>query len=410
MSQPRKAFCCLLLIVFLVSGAGGTAAAEESHAESGYGGFVLPSPDNQWRLQLRGLVHFDSRVFFDDETGDDAAEWLLRRVRPSLEGDLGDRVSFRIMPEFGAGSTSLVDGYMDISLSEGLQLRVGKFKPPVGLERLQSARDLRLVERSVVTELVPNRDSGIQLSGASGAGSWAVGLFNGVPDGQSEDRAGDDEPEVAARLILQPLSSAQATLGFGIGATYGNTEGSPESPQLSGYRSPGQNTMFSYREGADGTFADGERVRVVPQFYWYSGPVGLLGEWARVRQEVRRSGPAFDRTDRLEHGAWQLTAEWFVTGERAGLADPEGAGAVQVVARFGHLETDAAAFSEGPHSFADPAGAVREATTWAIGVNWLPTAELKTSLAYQQTTFRGGDPVGDRPDERVLFLRVQLAF
>ena len=37
----------------------------------------------------------------------------------------------------------------------------GKFKVPVGLERLQSANDIRFVERAFPTSLLPNRDLGV---------------------------------------------------------------------------------------------------------------------------------------------------------------------------------------------------------------------------------------------------------
>ena len=409
--SPTSNACAtaMLFTGFLLLLATSALGQSEPRVDAGPGGFALSSGDGDWRLRLRGLVHFDGRAFADDSAPDDDSEWLLRRVRPSLEGEFGDRISFRIMPDFGSGTTTLIDAYIDARLRGGLQLRAGKFKPPVGLERLQSGSDLRLVERSVVTDLLPNRDLGVQLSSA-GRVNWAIGLFNGVADGRSGDQDDDGNQEVAGRLFVQPLGNGGMQLGVGIGASYGKTEGQPLIPLLSSYRSPGQNAAFLYRLGTDGTFADGDRTRVSPQFYWYGGPLGLLGEWASVSQDVRRTGDTFDRSERLRHDAWQLTGEWFVTGETAGYRDPAEVGAVQLVARFSRLEIDDAAFAGGDTSFANPAIAASAADTWAVGVNWFPLAGIKASLAYHQTSFDGGSPSGDRRDEKVLFLRSQLRF
>ncbi len=395
----------------------GTAFAEENAGQAGQvaagsDGFSLASADGAWALELHGLVHFDGRWFSGDSVPDDADEWLLRRVRPSLEGQLGERIAFRIMPDFGEGDTELIDAYVDTGLGGGLTLRAGKFKPPVGLERLQSADSLRMVERSYVSELLPNRDLGLALSGGGERLSWSTGVFNGVNDGRSGDRNDDGNQEVALRLFSHPFGSEDdgTTFGIGIAATYGDTAGTSDTPLLSGYRSPGQETVFSYRSDDAPTIADGDRLRLSPQFYWYRGPLGLLGEWARVRQDVRRTAATFDRAATLEHEAWQLTGEWFLTGGDAGFKDPETAGAVQLVARVARLDIDGQAFAGGPASFADPTIAVRRADTWGAGVNWRPLKGLKTSLVYQQTQFDGGAPGGDRPDEKVVFLRLQQTF
>jgi phosphate-selective porin OprO/OprP len=354
----------------------------------------------------------DGRWFFDDSAPDDDSEWLLRRVRPSFEGKFGERIAFRLMPDFGGGDSQLIDAYVDTTLGAGVLLRAGKFKAPVGLERLQSANSLRMVERSYVTELLPNRDLGVQLFGGSPRLQWAAGLFNGVDDGRSGDQDDDGNQEVALRLFSELFGSSKSAsvFGIGVGASYGSTDGASGTPLLSGYRSPGQNTVFGYRTGGDGTFADGERLRLSPQFYWYSGSVGLMGEWARVSQDVRRVTGGLDRSATLDHDAWQLTAEWFLTGDKAGFRDPETVGAVQLVARISRLSIDDDAFGAGANSFAEPAAAVQTADTWGAGVNWRPMEGLKASFVYQQSSFEGGAPAGDRPDEKVLFVRLQQAF
>ena len=83
---------------------------------------------------------------------------------------------FRIMPDFGGGQSLLYDGYVEGRFHPAAKLRAGKFKPPLGLERLQSAIDMVFVERAAPTLLVPNRDVGVQLGGefAGGKLDYAV--------------------------------------------------------------------------------------------------------------------------------------------------------------------------------------------------------------------------------------------
>src|SRR5690606_40507088 len=103
--------------------------------------------------------------------------FLLRTARPTIEGTLGKWVGYRFTPEFAGDSASIVDAYADLKFSPAATVRVGKFTSPVGLERLQSSASLSDIERALVSELLPNRDIGVQLQGnlAGGKVSYAVG-------------------------------------------------------------------------------------------------------------------------------------------------------------------------------------------------------------------------------------------
>src|SRR5262249_6296880 len=109
-------------------------------------GFGLSSADKAYELKLRGLVQVDGRRHFDTPSGDptlpDRATFLVRRLRPILDGTVFGLVDFRLMPDFGNNSVALLDGYLDAHPRPWLRLRAGKFKPPVGLERLQADQNV----------------------------------------------------------------------------------------------------------------------------------------------------------------------------------------------------------------------------------------------------------------------------
>ncbi|PYQ66426.1 MAG: porin, partial [Acidobacteria bacterium] len=176
-------------------------AKSAGQATAGKDGFSLRSADGNYVLRLRGYVQLDGRFWTGDEQKPQIETFVLRRVRPIFEGTVYKIFDFRIMPDFGQGQTVLQDAYMEARFNPAFRVRAGKFKPPVGLERLQSATDLLFVERALPTNLVPNRDLGIQIGGdlLGGAVSYALGVFNGVPDGSSADADTNNDKEAAGR-------------------------------------------------------------------------------------------------------------------------------------------------------------------------------------------------------------------
>ena len=153
-------------------------------------GLSVRSADNAFAFRLRGYVQSDARFF--DASGPVApgsSTFLLRRVRPVLEATAYKYFGLRLMPDFGGGQVVLYDAYAEAKPNAALNLRLGKFKPPIGLERLQSATDVRFVERGLPTSLVPNRDVGVQLYGdlAKARVQYQVGAFDGAPDAANVD-------------------------------------------------------------------------------------------------------------------------------------------------------------------------------------------------------------------------------
>ena len=254
-------------------------------------GFSLKSANGDFQLKLRGYAQLDGRLFLGDARKPQTDTFLLRRARPILEGTIYRIFEFRIMPDFGGGQATLYDAYLEARFSPTLRLRAGKFKPPVGIERLQSATDLAFAERALPTNLVPNRDLGIQLSGDLLAGKlgYALGVFNGTVDLGNGDADSNDAKDVEARLFWRPFQPAASSvpaidLGLGVGASVGRHEGTATAPGLPSYRAPSQASFFAYRSDGTATgtaIADGRQTRVSPQGWLFVGPWGVLAEGVR---------------------------------------------------------------------------------------------------------------------------------
>jgi phosphate-selective porin OprO and OprP len=400
-----------------------TAAAKDkiSATAGSKDGFSIKSADGKFAVRLKGLVQTDGRFFLSDSAFPVTNTFFLRRARPILEATVGKYLEFRLMPDFGQATTVLFDAYTDVKVSPGFAVRVGKFKAPVDLERLQSASDIVFAERALATNLAPNRDVGLQVSGdiSTGTFTYAAGIFNGVPDLGNGDGDVSDAKDFVGRIFLQPFKHGSlAGLGLGVSGSTGLERGTTAAPQLASYRTAGQQTWFRYLSStttpANNVFADGTRQRLAPQAYWYSGPLGIHGEYILSWQEVKKLNA--DNL-KLQHKAWQATGSYFLTGEKNAWRsvtpkkpfDPAAGtfGAVELAARYSELTIDEATFP----AFANPASTPGKAKAWAVGLNWYLAKTIKVVLDYEHTTFAGGTATGDnREPENFVASRVQYSF
>jgi phosphate-selective porin OprO/OprP len=411
-------------------------------ASFGSDGFTLRSADGANVLRLRGNVSVDGRYFTDSNTPPTADTWLVRRLRPTLEGTLDGRYDFRVMPDFALGKSIVQDAWAAARIQPWLVLTFGKFKAPMGLERLQLEQFARFIEPSLTADLLPYRDLGFKVGGTLSGGllNYDFGVFDGVLDSGSTD--GNTLPDFNStgkftfegRAFARPFVGLDdgllRGLGVGIAGSYVNNRGTVTSTAtnalLASYKTTGQQPLFSYRSNTlasgsvnNAAIAQGVERRLVPQFYYYYRSLGLLGEYVKVDQQLQRQVAATSLRDAtLRHDAWQVQASFFLTGEdeayekfapRRELGHG-GLGAWELVARYHAIHFDSAAFDGGASSFANPATAARAAHAVGVGINWYFNRNVKTQLDYEVTHFDGGAASGNRPNEQVLTSQFALIF
>lgn len=376
-------------------------------------GFTLSSADKNFSISLHGLVQLDSRTYFQNAAqGVDG--FILRRARPIISGTVHHDFDFLFVPDFGGSSTVIQDAYLNYRYNPAFQVQAGKFKVPVGLEYLQSDTYLPFNERSLVSDLVPGRDLGVELHGDLNGGtiSYAAGIFNGVADSaNTANNDFDNDKELAGRLFFQPLKTsgvdALQGLGFGVSGSYGDETG---TSAVNKYKTDGQQNFFSYNATVAG---NGVHWRISPQAYYYYGPLGVLGEYVQSSQNVI----AGLNTGTINNMAWQIVGSWFLTGEKnsySGVTPDHpfnpargGWGAWELSARYEQLDIGSDAFP----TFANLSTSAKSADAWSVGLSWWLNKNVRVLTSFSRTTFSGGDTgaVTQKPEE-VLFTRVQLAF
>jgi phosphate-selective porin OprO and OprP len=388
-------------------------------------GFFLQSPNGDFKLKLRGYTQADARFFpFDSgDTGNDS--FFLRRVRPIFEGTVYKYFDFRIMPDFGGGTTVLQDAYMDVRYLPYASFRAGKFKEPVSLERLQSGAELTFIERSIEDNLVPNRDVGFMLYGdlADSTFTYQLGIFNGVANGaKSSDGDNQTDKDFAGRVFVQPFRSIDVPplkgFGFGVAGTIGQRTNEPESDLT--YKTAGRSNFYQYI-GAANVTGKGDQWRFVPQAYYYVGPFGVMGEYARTESHVKGTlGAAPNPITHPEaderNWGWFTQASYVLTGEDASYKavvpidnfDPMNGrwGAFEIAGRVSNVD-----INNGPIVAKLARGSDN---TWAYtgGLNWYLNKNFKVQFNYERANFSQHVTFGTtkRDHEDVLLTRFQLQF
>lgn len=255
----------------------------------------------------------------------------MRRARITVTGDFAEQFDFKLEGEFsqndgissGRTAFSTTDAFVNWHRFPEVNLKLGQFKAPFGLEQVTSDTKLYTIERSQVTEaLTPERQIGIQIWGKPFAELWpdrkdlltySAGVFNG--NGRNTTSNDNNEYMYVARLESQLFAGKLAAqdVSLKVGGNY-----------LSSRDAAGTNAsqVGNLLVGADGSLSPfvlpsaGEREAHGVDASFHLGPFDLIGEYLHERIQPRMVGgvpPAFAGFD--AHG-YYITAGAFVVPKK----------------------------------------------------------------------------------------------
>lgn len=378
-------------------------------------GFQIKAPDNSYALKLSGYVQADARLFGGNkkDSVSPISTFTTRTVRLAVGGTVANVFDYFLSPEFAGTSVNLPDAYIDWRVDPAFKIRAGKFKAPFGYERLQSTPVTTFAEPSLVENLAPNRDSGVQFFGDlfKNTVSYAIAFSNGVTDGGTSITDTNNDKELGGRLFAQPFKNSDILalrgLGFGGAASYGHRE----DTTLPGYKTAGQTTFFTLA----GTTFDGPQFRYAPQLSYYYNSLGVYGEYIASQAKLTKT----TRRQDIRNDGWVAAASYLLTGEDASykgviplhpfsLKDG-GWGAFEVTGRYSELDIDNDIFASTLTTNV-LASSPTAARAWTAGLNWYLSANSKLVFNWEQTTFKGGAINANRTPENLYLTRLQLNF
>ena len=405
-------------------------------------GLIFRSEDNHHMVRLGGLLQLDDREFVDAGTTD-MSKFLIRRARPYASGYFYDDWEYRFAPEFALSSpnavayqTTIADAFINYDPIEEIQVQVGKFTVPVGLETLTPAAYLPFSERSLTSNLIPNRDLGVMTHGSlfSDKVSWAAMVGAGARNDTVQSGLDYGSGPVGYfRLFGQPFRGETEVpeelrgLHLGVGGSIGwqSQNSSISSANLfQNYSTDGGNTFLTFPNGLG---VQGEVWRISPQVYYNYGPFECWAEFTAEQQGVNTAGvygSSGGGFTNYQTTAWDVVLDWVITGERASLGgvvpekplnfDTGDIGAWELALRYDGLAAGANMFRPIEQgglgiSQTESATGVNGAS---LGLNWYPNRIIRIGLTVEYNAFTGGGAQGTVVENNELgfITRLQLLY
>lgn len=134
-------------------------------------------------------TQFQTRYAFNDGDEDagrsNVSSFDVRTARINVYGTaLNEEFTYKIQTDFGGGTGSLKDAYLQWNACEGLGVRMGQFKTEFGRQQVNSISKLQFADRSAVTDFFTlGRQNGLAgMMDVNDDITLTAGIFNGLSD------------------------------------------------------------------------------------------------------------------------------------------------------------------------------------------------------------------------------------
>jgi phosphate-selective porin len=307
-------------------------ASDTPPAIAGWNGehFFLGSSDGKFTIMPIGYLN--AQYSFYNGDGAPADTFSIRRARFGVQGNYGSQLDYAFLFETASTSTPTIairDAYMDFKPWSAFKIQGGQFKVPFSMEVGTADTAVEFSERSINSVLYPDaggafRAPGIDIHGdlAGGRAQYWVGIFNG--QGLLANST-TNEVEVSGRVRFSPWKNSDSHLlkglSFGGSAEHSRSKGLANELSFSGLLNDGTYTFFPQFR------INGGVERYNGFFSWFSGPLGIRGEYTQLLQKrenigaLAPGGVAFNTIPGVIGKGAYVSATYLLTGER----EPENA-------------------------------------------------------------------------------------
>lgn len=342
------------------------------------GKLAIASGDGNFKFKINGRIMADATFVDGDESNLDSGT-ELRRARFGIGGTLYKVWGFQLTPDFGQGSASVTDAYINYKGFENNKITVGNHHAPFAMELADSSKYMTFIERSIGSELIQgssgpgNRRMGI--SSFHNGDNWTLqyGVFGRSVNGN--DGTDDDRVTYTGRVSYAPIHDKTHALHFGAGYAYQD------------FDTDGLGVRFRTRNGShtgprwiDSTVtADGAEFATLDVAY-VNGPFSIQAEYDRAMVDATSGGD-------VDVDSYFVQADWFITGESRNykakkghfsavtpksIVGQGGYGAWQVGARFASADMNDGAHVGG------------ELDVLTLGLNWYATKNVRFMANYNK--------------------------
>jgi len=293
-------------------------------------GWNIETPDKKFRLNMAGVLHFDTRFF---ESGRSATSFDIRRARYDMRGNLytGDiEHIFRLQIEM-ADTPYLRNAYWMFNFMPELKVQVGQFKIPAGgADFLTEEAQVNFIEYATDTPISSHFDRGINIHSSflGGKIQTNLGVFNGTGTDYDQGPGDwDSDKDYAVRLLLVPFKDSENIYAKGIHLAGSFEDGLQSAKTIRGEANNRTENYESnwYRWIASRVDLD-DRKRYGGEFHWLVGSATLSYEFNRVEWDnlkvYNSSGNVVSHLkDSYHSDVHQVWVSYFLTGEQKTFQD-----------------------------------------------------------------------------------------
>jgi phosphate-selective porin len=401
------------------AGAGPSGAAGEEPTAEGptvtaaepikLGLFFIESGDGKHRLEIGARLQVDGRFVADHEHDDFDNSFIVRRGRVEFGGKLYEKVTFKLQLEFGRTSDAdFRDAWLNLEVTEWLQLRAGQMLPPFSTERLISSKYMRFPERPIIIgNIADPREIGLMVHGHVSKKLFAyyLGVYNG--NGQNVARDNDDDKDLAARIEVKPLDALMLAASYRYTPTNREDDAGPTDVETVG------NQITKFLDYAGTNSGLGPRERGTLDARVRAGSIEVRSElvWDYHRKVVSAAGEGAD----LLNWGWYVDTCFVATGEKQeDSIDPaspfwtadggHGTGAFELCLRYEEFHADRQTIRGG---FATGTNVARSVTP---AISWIPVRHVRVILSYTYTDYEDVVVVAGRREDDDHVIVTRLAF
>lgn len=374
-------------------------------------GTKFDSADGAFKMAIIGRIQddftwFSSKDEITDKLGPTVGGVEFRRARLGFQGTIYKNVFFKAECDFAGGAVNYADVYMEVKdpfCGPGINVRVGHFDEPMGLDHVTSSKYITFVERSVLETFVPARNNGIMFTGESMENKlqYALGWFRDSNGGGSDvGNTHFGEHNITGRVTGRPWINEDGTEYAHLGLSLSRRHPSDEKVKFT--------SRPEVHVGPN--FVDtGDIAETSDAFMWglegamVFGPMAMQAEW--IRDKLNSTGENGGEDHTFDAKSVEISS--FLTGEnreydtaggrfdRIKVKKPFGSagmGAWQVALRYSTLDLNDGNIEGG------------ELTDWTFGVNW----HLNNNTRVQLNLIRGKRT--DLPSITAVVMRFQIDF
>jgi phosphate-selective porin OprO/OprP len=417
-------------------------------------GVTFEDPRGNWSVRVSGRAQLDYRHYEQDEALADT--FGMRRIRLGAGVNLFKDYQVYVEGDFASGDATGTTqqlmratlAYIDINWWKAARIRLGQFKPQIGLEQtlldLQSDYMERGLQQNILDGNSINYDRGFMVYGAPAPGTWyAITYSNGTGQNFEEKQATasdavNDSKDVTIRGVLdfaRILDVDNTILHAGASYKWGEQANSPGAAAFIAPAARTEARGISFfnpvafnAAGRDVSTID--RDIMAGEMLLAHGPVKLQGEYWLATYEGTRFSPGPVESFSREIKAGYLSAMWLVTGERYsdhyrdsipqkikprnkfGWGEGDGWGAWEVGLRYSFFDAGDFKTTNGASTGQLAAGSTNKAHSYTAQLKWIHNVYTRALLDYVRTQF--DTPVtlnGENFDrEDAIMMRVQVDF